>query len=166
MKTDQTLTDQTVTTVTTVTTVITLTHGALPLLFFSALGFFLCICWLFSSYGSKHWQENWENHINLLEDCVVGLLYKIFQRRSISVAKVNLAIGWAVSFLSFMLFCFETIMFLKGFKLPIAWFITGLCLALLIFTVLLVVLGMYVTGNAQDSVTIRFSRMYRIKENE
>ena len=26
--------------------------------------------------GSKHWQENWENHVDMLEDEMVGPLYK------------------------------------------------------------------------------------------
>lgn len=145
-----------------VTTVTSLTHGTIPLLIFSALGSFLCICWTFSSYGSKHWQENWENHINLLEDYVVGPLYKIYKRRSISVSKVNLAIGWCVSFLSQGLFFFEYIMFLQAQCLLKEVFIAFLFLALLIFCVLMVMLGLYVTGNQKDEVSITFSGMYTL----
>jgi hypothetical protein len=31
--------------------------------------------------GSKQWQENWENHADLLEDNIIGPLYKVVTRR-------------------------------------------------------------------------------------
>lgn len=31
---------------------------------------------VFVNKGSKYWQENWENHVDLLEDNVIGPLYK------------------------------------------------------------------------------------------
>ncbi|MBQ6566240.1 MAG: hypothetical protein IJL80_04215 [Treponema sp.] len=47
-------------------------HGSLPLVILSALGLFFCVSWLLASKGSKHWQENWENHLDLLEDDITG----------------------------------------------------------------------------------------------
>jgi len=32
--------------------------------------------WFLVNRGSKYWQENWENHVNMLEDRVIGPLYK------------------------------------------------------------------------------------------
>ncbi|MFO4724098.1 hypothetical protein V5H08_18005 [Vibrio cholerae] len=32
--------------------------------------------WFLVNRGSKFWQENWENHVNMLEDGVIGPLYK------------------------------------------------------------------------------------------
>ncbi|PXX93810.1 hypothetical protein DIT71_03155 [Marinobacter vulgaris] len=32
--------------------------------------------WFLVNRGSKYWQENWENHVNMLEDSVIGPLYK------------------------------------------------------------------------------------------
>jgi hypothetical protein len=32
--------------------------------------------WFLVNRGSKYWQENWENHVNMLEDTVIGPLYK------------------------------------------------------------------------------------------
>jgi hypothetical protein len=46
------------------------------LLAVSALGFILSVCWFFVNKASKHWQENWEHHVYLLEDEVMGPLYK------------------------------------------------------------------------------------------
>lgn len=46
------------------------------LLFISALGVFSSLCWFLVNKGSKYWQENWEFHVDLLEDGVMGPLYK------------------------------------------------------------------------------------------
>ncbi len=40
------------------------------------LGLACAVAWFFSNIASKHWQENWENHIKLLEDTTYGRLYK------------------------------------------------------------------------------------------
>ena len=42
----------------------------------SALGLFLSLCWFFVNKASKYWQENWEKHVDLLEDNYIGPLYK------------------------------------------------------------------------------------------
>ncbi len=42
----------------------------------SSLGFVLSVAWHLANRGSKQWQENWENHVDLLEDAVTGPLYK------------------------------------------------------------------------------------------
>lgn len=46
------------------------------LLFISAIGVFSSLCWFLVNKGSKYWQENWEFHVDLLEDDVMGPLYK------------------------------------------------------------------------------------------
>jgi len=70
--------------------------------------------WLCVNKGSKQWQENWENHVNMLEDEVIGPLYKITLKRApwknvrehfenlvgpspFSVSKVNLIISFYVT---------------------------------------------------------------------
>ena len=40
------------------------------------VGLIFSIAWFFANKGSKQWQENWENHVDLLEDDVIGPLYK------------------------------------------------------------------------------------------
>ncbi len=42
----------------------------------SCLGFVFSCGWVCANKGSKQWQENWENHVDLLEDDIVGPLYK------------------------------------------------------------------------------------------
>jgi 4-amino-4-deoxy-L-arabinose transferase-like glycosyltransferase len=46
------------------------------LLVFSCLGFLFSISWYLVNRGSKFWQNNWERHVDLLEDEVIGPLYK------------------------------------------------------------------------------------------
>lgn len=42
----------------------------------SALGIVLSWAWYCVNKGSKYWQENWENHVALLEDDYIGPLFK------------------------------------------------------------------------------------------
>jgi uncharacterized membrane protein (DUF485 family) len=42
----------------------------------SSLGFVFSLGWYFVNRGSKAWQRNWEAHVDLLEDEVMGPLYK------------------------------------------------------------------------------------------
>lgn len=49
--------------------------------FLSCFGFILSLGWFFANRGSKQWQENWEHHVDHLEDKVTGPLYKLVLRR-------------------------------------------------------------------------------------
>ena len=82
-------------------------HGKFPLLVLAALGLFFCFSWLLSSIGSKHWQENWENHLDLLEDSVTGPLYKTYKTHSYSVSKIVIMSGWTVTICSYGLLIYE-----------------------------------------------------------
>jgi hypothetical protein len=42
----------------------------------ACLGFLFSVAWYFVNRGSKAWQRNWELHVDLLEDEVMGPLYK------------------------------------------------------------------------------------------
>lgn len=46
-----------------------------------SLGFVFSVAWYCVNRGSKQWQENWENHVDLLEDDVTGPLYKVVTGR-------------------------------------------------------------------------------------
>lgn len=54
--------------------------NAQDLTLLSAVIVFMGICttimWFFVAKGSKAWQENWEHHIDILEDGITGNLYK------------------------------------------------------------------------------------------
>jgi hypothetical protein len=46
-----------------------------------AIGFVFTFAWYLVNRGSKYWQENWENHLDLLEDRITGPLYKTLLER-------------------------------------------------------------------------------------
>lgn len=80
----------------------------------ACLGMVFSFGWVCVNRGSKFWQENWEKHVDILEDEVTGPLYKIVLSRnkidgirskvihlitgpsSISVSKVNQIISFYV----------------------------------------------------------------------
>lgn len=51
------------------------------LVLIACIGFVFSVAWHCVNKGSKFWQENWENHVELLEDKVFGPLYKTQARR-------------------------------------------------------------------------------------
>lgn len=93
--------------------------------FLSCIGLVFSFGWVCVNKGSKYWQENWEKHVDLLEDQITGPLYKIeltrndemsrFERVSnfatgpaqISVSKVNILISIYVSVLWVFLLCYS-----------------------------------------------------------
>lgn len=48
----------------------------------SCLGIVFSFAWLCVNRGSKYWQENWEYHVDMLEDGINGPLYKVVMSRS------------------------------------------------------------------------------------
>lgn len=49
-----------------------------------SLGLVFSFAWYCVNRGSKQWQENWEKHVDLLEDKIIGPLYKtVIVRREI-----------------------------------------------------------------------------------
>src|SRR5579884_3276706 len=47
----------------------------------ACLGIVFSVGWFFANKGSKQWQENWENHVDMLEDEFTGPLYKVVMKR-------------------------------------------------------------------------------------
>lgn len=92
--------------------------------------FVFCFSWLAIHKGSKYWQENWETHLDYLEDDVIGKIYWTYidprnnckfkkspistQAYDFSVSKISLLCSLLLSFCSFLLFMFHCILlFLK-----------------------------------------------------
>ena len=48
----------------------------------SCIGFIFTWAWFLVNRGSKYYQENWEKHVDMLEDVVTGPLYKTIFHRS------------------------------------------------------------------------------------
>lgn len=54
------------------------------------IGFITALAWSLINKGSKTWQRNWENHVDMLEDSVTGPLYKtVTTEKTYSVSKIN-----------------------------------------------------------------------------
>jgi len=79
----------------------------------SCIGFLFSFAWLLANRGAKHWQANWEAQVDMLEDGIIGPLFKTnvkpqgsiwnpFSSYPFSVTKINqllslfLTITWAV----------------------------------------------------------------------
>lgn len=64
--------------------------------FVISVGFVLSCAWLFINRGSKAWQRHWETHVDLLEDGVVGPLFKtVNATKTFSVSKINEIVSFA-----------------------------------------------------------------------
>jgi len=107
----------------------------------SCVGFFLTLAWFLVNKGSKFWQENWENHVALLGEQVVGPLYDwvlcrpdnlpkkwlgVTQPAPLSVSKINQWVSLYVLLIWIVLIFFaspltrcESFSFLQ--RHPFAW---------------------------------------------
>lgn len=101
------------------------------------LGVLFSFGWHCVNRGSKQWQENWENHVDMLETEVVGPLFKTVLRRrpardfrehirnavtgpwSVSVSGINQIISIYVVLLWLVLLCKSLRQF--SFVAPIDW---------------------------------------------
>ncbi|MBA3014287.1 MAG: hypothetical protein KKD63_16755 [Proteobacteria bacterium] len=57
--------------------------------FVAVIGFVFTWAWFLVNRGSKFWQENWENHVGMLEDSVIGPLYKTVLHRPSSSTYID-----------------------------------------------------------------------------
>jgi hypothetical protein len=77
----------------------------------SCLGFNFSLGWYLANRGSKFWQENWEKHVDWLEDDIIGPLYKttldtrkckrfhLHKEYGFSVSKINQMLSLYVVFI-------------------------------------------------------------------
>jgi hypothetical protein len=106
---------------------------SLAALSLACLGFVLSLAWYRLNQGSKFWQENWEQHVALLERDHFGPLFSTVlcrPRRSgfpllksaapISVSKVNLFISVYIAFVWLVLIVFQLLPL--SFAAPIDWY--------------------------------------------
>jgi hypothetical protein len=127
----------------------------------SCLGIVFSFGWYCVNRGSKQWQENWENHVDMLEDDVIGPLYKTVLRRPrpvglrevllavatgpspLSVTKINQIISLYVVFLWLVLLVKALPHFSRG--APINW-----VYVLMIGTTLVACTGFVTLGRTWD----------------
>lgn len=72
------------------------------LLVISLFGIFVTFAWYYVHKGSKSWQENWEKHIDYLEDGFTGRLHKAKignKEDFVSVSRINASVIIAIGFI-------------------------------------------------------------------
>ena len=87
-------------------------------------GFVFSLAWYFVNRGSKQWQENWELHVDLLEDEIAGPIYKtVVQRSPTRFCALNGPYPFSVSKINQLLSLYVTIVWLAliGRIFTIVW---------------------------------------------
>lgn len=113
---------------------------------FSALGLVFSFAWYLVNRGSKFWQNNWERHVDLLEEMTLGPLYKVIAEDTsagnpltspgqFSVTKLNQILSVFVTVVWILLFVRSLLPISRGlppdpYKIAILA-ITGGCVVLL-----------------------------------
>jgi hypothetical protein len=79
----------------------------------ACLGFIFSLAWYFVNRGSKFWQQNWELHVDLLEDDFAGPIYKtVVQRKQCRFRDLTGAYPFSVSKINQLLSLFVTVVWL------------------------------------------------------
>ena len=80
------------------------------------VGYIFTWCWYLVNRGSKFWQDNWEMHVDFLEDAVIGSLYKTVKNPQsyrfnklldgypFSVTRINLVLNMTILIVWIVLF--------------------------------------------------------------
>ncbi|HGN8863846.1 TPA: hypothetical protein ACK1Z8_002525 [Klebsiella michiganensis] len=120
-------------------------RGELTLLV-GCLGAVFSFAWVCVNKGSKFWQENWEKHVDMLEDDIIGPLYKVvanshlgknessvidklfLSSKPYSVSKINQTISYYVLFI-WLSILFREVIKLKLYDNPNWYCITILALS-------------------------------------
>lgn len=119
-------------------------------LLFSALGLVFSFTWYLVNRGSKFWQNNWERHVDLLEEETLGPLYKVIAVDQGSRNPLTAPGEFSVSKLNQILSVFITLIWLTLFlrslwpispNLPIDPFKAAVFVGTMICLTLLVTLG-------------------------
>jgi hypothetical protein len=105
------------------------------------LGFLTAIANALSARGSRFWQENWEKHIDMLEDEIEGRLYKTVwlkdSKRSYSVSRVNENLSYCFIGFWFLAMLYTSLKVLKHFSTQDPWILLVIAIVLVAGTVLL-----------------------------
>lgn len=117
------------------------------------LGVLFSLCWYFVNRGSKFWQLNWEKHLDVMEDRIIGPLYRTtiskeyYMRRlyviygpyPFSVSKINIL-------LSFIVFILWSMIYFHFLYINGSLFIGQDCIKITFYNLLNLVLWISVAG--------------------
>ncbi|HDS5482421.1 TPA: hypothetical protein QH236_004858 [Serratia liquefaciens] len=139
------------------------------------LGLVFSFAWFCVNKGSKYWQENWEKHVDLLENYSIGPLYKIVLSRNkstkkrhkiqefitgpqaLSVSKINQLISAFMVLLWFVLLVHVLMPF--DFELPIKGLYVCVVGLSLICCISFFIGGRSYSGGHYHTATLRKSRI-------
>lgn len=137
------------------------------------LGIVFSFGWLCVNRGSKHWQENWEKHVDMLEDQVIGPLYKVILSRGrpkgpgewavhlltgpspISVSKINQLISLFVTIMWLGLLLYSLPPF--SCESPMNWYYVGIIALTVLACIAFITMGRTFSGGYWHRGTIRTS---------
>lgn len=141
----------------------------------ACLGFVFSVAWFGVNKGSKFWQENWEKHVDVLEDEVMGPLYKTVLSRNkrmsctehiydfftgpshISVSKINQLISLYVVILWSVLVSYSFLQISKD--TPDKWFYYVLISVSIIMSISFFWAGKSYNGGYYHTAKLRKSRL-------
>ena len=136
------------------------------LLAFAILGYFFSIGWHMANRGSKFWQQNWEYHVDILEDYVYGPLYKMVIARTdygkktkgfftpvspypFSVSNINCLLSGTFGLFSGILLAYQMLTFVT---LPGKHYAVIYSISLIVVGVLWYVFSAYVSGDIEKKL--------------
>jgi hypothetical protein len=138
----------------------------------ACIGLVFTWAWFLVNRGSKYWQENWENHVDMLEDETIGPLYKTVLSRSknnnclcdklvtgpapMSASKINQWVSLFTAIIWLMLI-WNTILF--DFRLSISWKHVVIGIITLVFCCFIFFKGRTFGGAYDHVATKRNSRI-------
>lgn len=88
------------------------------------IGLLFSVAWNLVIIGSKKWQENWEKHIDMLEDFYTGPIYKtVLNQKVYSVSKINQIMSEFIISIWVFLTIYQTVAFTNYLSNPILYII-------------------------------------------
>lgn len=147
----------------------------------ACLGLVFSFAWVLVNRGSKFWQENWEKHVDMLEDKITGPLYKtVLSRNSktknedwlshylsgaseISVSKINQIVSVYIFALWWILLIYS--LWPISTNLPPNWLYVSLVLLVLVCGGLFLRKGNRYKGSYINNATLRTAEIQANKSS-
>ncbi|MBV4450632.1 hypothetical protein KM792_13350 [Clostridium tyrobutyricum] len=132
------------------------------------MGFVFSVALFCTNKGSKFWQNNWERHVDYLEDDIVGPLYKLVTNPlNMSRFKPTQAYPFSVSKINQILSSFILITWIIMLYLPMKNLLQKSCIFIIItelFIVVVIVLIYFIFG--QNKLIKDLKKQIRVEELE
>jgi hypothetical protein len=138
----------------------------------ACLGFTFSLAWYFVNRGSKYWQQNWELHVDLLEDDFAGPIYKtVIQPSMFDFCEITGAFPFSVSKINQLLSAFVTAVWLLliGRTFAIAWGLAAYFpphLSIIVTAIITIIVAglLFCKGRTRDSYRdVEFDKFYQRK---